>query len=195
MKRKLFAPLLAGCFVLLLVGGISARAQRKSGQTAPAPPAKSASAPSKQPDNNAPKAASEPDANAATEDVARLEQLLIILGVISAIGLMLPFPMCLYHFRRVRGLVLQIEDLQIKIRDQEAMSARLESLLARNEKLETEIKQLHERFRVTVKTAFDKHQETVDKLKGELQTLETEHKRISGLLLIKEAVKKNPTGK
>jgi hypothetical protein len=126
----------------------------------------------------------------ASTGIGQLERTLFWLGIVCAIALMLPLPICLYHFRRVGALLAEIDKLQSELREQEALKARLDSLLAGNDKLETDIKQLQESYRTRLLTAQEKHQETVDKLKGDLRALEAENKRLSGLILLKEQASK-----
>lgn len=151
------------------------------------------SAPQKPP-ASAPPAAEKPAGKApavdAQTEIARLDRIVFWLGLVCAIALMLPLPMCIYHLRRVAGLLTELDEIKRKLHDEELRAACLEAVQARNEKMETEIKQLQERFRVAMRTAQDKHQDTVERLKGELQALELENKRISGLLMLKEQVVK-----
>jgi len=128
-----------------------------------------------------------PNANLKIE---QLEHTLFWLGILCGIGLMLPLPICLYHFRGVGRLLGEIIRLQSEVSDLEALKARVDQLLARNDKLETEIKQMQENHRVQLWAAQDKHRENVEKLKGELKELEQENKRLSGLILLKEQVSK-----
>ncbi|MEW6735349.1 MAG: hypothetical protein AB1489_28920 [Acidobacteriota bacterium] len=127
--------------------------------------------------------------------VAQLERTIFWLGMVCAVFLILPLPMCLYHFRRVGKLLVEIEGLQTKLHHQEAISARMESVVARNEKLETEIKYLQERFRISLENEQEKYQQVIEKLKSDLQSLDLENKRISGLLMLKESALKREVTK
>lgn len=122
--------------------------------------------------------------------ISSLEGKIFWLGLFSAFALISPLPIAIYHIRRSRQLTEKLAQLQSQIREQEGVSARLDSLLSRNEKLETENKHLQERFRVSVRNIEEKNQELIDKLKADLQQMEAENRRISGLLMIKDQVSK-----
>ena len=173
------------CWLLLLTinGAVWAAEQRHPTATP------SASSP-------APSAKVSPPAKVDSEaEITHLELIILVLGIFSAIGLILPLPMAFYHFRRIKELVARIDELQLKVHEQDTQKAQRESLLARNEKLETEIKQMQERFRVTMRNTQEKHQEAIEKLKGDIHMLELENKRVSGILLLKEQIaKKSSSG-
>jgi hypothetical protein len=119
-----------------------------------------------------------------------LERSLFWLGVICAICLILPLPICLYYFRRISALLSEIDKLQTEVRDHETLKARLDQLLVRNEKLETELKQTQENYRIKLLSTQEKHLETVDGMKEQLRALEMENRRLSGLILLKEQASK-----
>jgi hypothetical protein len=183
MKKRLYLMITLG-WLILFAGPSNGAGAKNTPAPAASPAAKSA------PLTNGNGGNSSANNSDAPAQVAQLERTLFWLGMFTALGLILPLPMCLYHFRRVNALLARIEELQQKTREQEALSARVESLLSRNEKLETEIKHVQERFRVTMRNSQDKYQDTIDKLRSDIIQLETENKRISGLLLLKEQVSK-----
>lgn len=124
-----------------------------------------------------------------------LQRTNFLLCLVAGFGLLLPVPLVIYHFRKLKALAIVIDNLNIQVLDQDSKSAQLDSVRARNEKLETEMKQMQERFRVTMRNAQDKHQESIDKLKNEIHAVELENKRMSGVLILKEQqVKKLSSG-
>ena len=127
--------------------------------------------------------------------IAGLQRTNFLLCLVAGFGLLLPVPLVIYHFRKLKALAIIIDNLNIQVLAQDSKSAQLESVRARNEKLETEMKQLQERFRVTMRNAQDKHQESIDRLKSDIHAIELENKRMSGVLILKEQqVKKLSSG-
>lgn len=130
------------------------------------------------------------DGQEAKNIVARLENQIFWLALLAAFGFILPLPIGVYHIYRTRELVAQTTELEHKLNEQTTKALQIEPLIARNEKLENEIKQIQERFRVTMKNTQEKHQDTIEKMKNDLHLLDLENKRISGILMLKEQVAK-----
>lgn len=124
------------------------------------------------------------------EEITRLENEIFWLGLLAAVAFILPLPLGFYHITRVREIVAQATELELKLQEQKSKAAQIEPLLARNEKLESEIRQMQDRFRTTMKNTQEKHQEAIEKLKNDMHLLELENKRISGVLMLKEQVAK-----
>jgi hypothetical protein len=122
--------------------------------------------------------------------IEQLENRLFWVSIVCALSLMLPLPICIYYYRRVFRMLTEIDHLKTELRDREALKAQLDQLLARNERLETEIKQTGENLRATLRTAEGEHKVVAEKLKEELRLLEVENRRLSGLLILKEQASK-----
>ncbi len=124
------------------------------------------------------------------DEITRLQNEIFWLGLLAAVAFIIPLPLGFYHISRVREIVAQATELEHKLQEQTSKASQTDSLLARNEKLESEIRQMQERFRTSMKSAQDKHQEAIEKLKNDMHLLELENKRISGVLMLKEQVAK-----
>ncbi len=122
--------------------------------------------------------------------IVHLENEIFWLGLLAALGFILPLPLGFYHIYRMRELVAQSSELKSQLDEQTNKSAQADSLITRNEKLENEIKQVQEKFRATMKSTQEKHQDVIEKMKSDIHLLDLENKRISGILMLKEQVAK-----
>ncbi|KAF0248357.1 MAG: hypothetical protein FD167_2238, partial [bacterium] len=122
--------------------------------------------------------------------IVHLENEIFWLGLLAALGFILPLPIGFYHIYRMRELVAQASELKSRLTEQTNRVVQVDSLVTRNEKLETEIKQIQEKFRTTMKRTQEKHQDTIEKMKNDIHLLDLENKRISGILMLKEQVAK-----
>lgn len=117
---------------------------------------------------------------------------IVLLALLCGVGLILPLPLAIFHVRRVRRLTDEILQLRELLLERDKALAMVEQLRSRNEKLESELKHALEKHRSALKAAQDKYDyanETIDKLKKDVQKIELENKRLSGLLLLKEKKK------
>jgi cell division protein FtsB len=115
------------------------------------------------------------------------------LSLVCALAFMIPLPLCIYHFRRIASLLAEIEGLKVKISSENALKTRIEELSTNNSKIELELQQLQEKHRLSLKTAQEKYEgaiDTIEKVKKELQKVELENKKLSGVLLLKQQEKR-----
>lgn len=122
--------------------------------------------------------------------IANLENEVFWLALLAALGFILPLPLGFYHVYRTRELIAQMTDLEGKLNEQSTKASQIGSFVARNEKLEGEIKEVQERFRTTMKSTQEKYQTTIERMKDDMHLLDLENKRISGILMLKEQVAK-----
>lgn len=131
----------------------------------------------------------------AKAKIVNLENEIFWLALLAALGFILPLPLGVYHIYRTRELLTQMADLEAKFSQQGKKASQVEAFVARNEKLENEIKEMQERFRTTMKNTQEKYQSTIEKMKDDMHLLDLENKRISGILMLKEqVVKKSSPG-
>ncbi|MBK7995992.1 MAG: hypothetical protein IPK14_22250 [Blastocatellia bacterium] len=112
------------------------------------------------------------------------------LGLLAAMGFILPVPLGFYHIYRTRELLSQIGEMQVKFNEQNNKLTQINPLIETNRQLEEQLKQVQENFQVAIKSNHEKHQEAIERLKTEMHFLELENKRISGVLMLKEQVAK-----
>jgi uncharacterized protein HemX len=122
--------------------------------------------------------------------ITNLENEVFWLALLAALGFILPLPLGFYHIYRTRELVSQMTELEAKLNEQSTKASQIGSLVARNQKLEDEIKEVQERFRTTMKNTQEKYQTTIERMKDDMHLLDLENKRISGILMLKEQVAK-----
>lgn len=119
---------------------------------------------------------------------------IVMLALLCGVGLILPLPLVLFHARRVRRLTDEILRLRDLLLERDKALVMVEQLRSRNEKLESELKHTLEKHRSALKAAQDRYDyanETIDRLKKDVQKIELENKRLSGILLLKEKEKKS----
>src|ERR1051326_528609 len=102
MRRLRLRVIMCSLFLVLCAGAVLAAGQSSAPAAGPATPIKSTKS---------------ADSEARGE---RLEGVPFWLGLVSAVSLILPLPICLYHFRRMRAMLAVIDDLKQKQTDQEA---------------------------------------------------------------------------
>lgn len=130
------------------------------------------------------------NAIAQKERINQLEGEVFWLGLLAAMGFILPVPLGFYHIYRTRELLAQIGEMQVKFNEQNNKLTQVNPLIETNKQLEEQLRQVQENFRVAIKSNQEKHQEAIEKLKTEMHFLELENKRISGVLMLKEQVAK-----
>lgn len=142
------------------------------------------------PSNATPINSDQNNAIAQKERITQLEGEVFWLGLLAAMGFILPVPLGFYHIYRTRELLAQIGEMQIKFNEQNNKLAQVNPLIETNRQLEEQLRQVQENFRLAMKSNQEKHQEAIEKLKSEMHFLELENKRISGVLMLKEQVAK-----
>lgn len=142
------------------------------------------------PSNTTPINSDQNNAIAQKERITQLEGEVFWLGLLAAMGFILPVPLGFYHIYRTRELLAQIGEMQIKFNEQNNKLAQVNPLIETNRQLEEQLRQVQENFRLAMKSNQEKHQEAIEKLKSEMHFLELENKRISGVLMLKEQVAK-----
>ncbi|MFY9223024.1 MAG: hypothetical protein WAQ98_10155 [Blastocatellia bacterium] len=130
------------------------------------------------------------NAIAQKERITQLEGEVFWLGLLAAMGFILPVPLGFYHIYRTRELLAQIGEMQVKFDEQNNKLTQVNPLMETNRQLQEQLRQVQENFRVAMKSNQEKHQEAIEKLKTEMHFLELENKRISGVLMLKEQVAK-----
>lgn len=130
------------------------------------------------------------NAQVQKERIIQLEDEVFWLGLLAAMGFILPVPLGFYHIYRTRELLARIGEMEIKFNEQNNKLAQVNLLTETNRQLEGQLKQVQENFRLAITSNQEKHQEAIEKLKTEMHFLELENKRISGVLMLKEQVAK-----